>query len=123
MSLTVGRTLQKNDAQMIKGVYRTKLIVLIVAIAATAYAGSSDKPDVEILTEKNVVSQTGYDFEFKTSDGVSRKEEGQLITVNGHQGIGVKGSYSYNAPNGLQYIVSFVADDKGFKPKLRVAST
>lgn len=62
-----------------------------------------------------------YLCRFKTSDGVSRKEEGQLITVGEHQGIGVRGSYSYNAPDGQQYIVTFVADDKGFKPTIRVA--
>ncbi|KPI97921.1 Endocuticle structural glycoprotein SgAbd-5 [Papilio xuthus] len=88
---------------------------------AAAAADSIDKPEVEILTEKSNISETGYDFEFKTSDGVSRKEEGQLITVGEHQGIGVRGSYSYNAPDGQQYIVTFVADDKGFKPTIRVA--
>lgn len=61
-------------------------------------------------------------YRFKTSDGVSRKEEAELITVGDHQGIGVKGSYSYIAPDGVQYLVSFTADDKGFKPQIRVAS-
>ncbi|XP_013141202.1 PREDICTED: endocuticle structural glycoprotein SgAbd-5-like [Papilio polytes] len=100
--------------------FTLKHIIVCLVIAAAA-ADSTDKPEVAILTEKSNISETGYDFEFKTSDGVSRKEEGQLITVGEHQGIGVRGSYSYNAPDGLQYIVTFVADDKGFKPTIRVA--
>lgn len=59
---------------------------------------------------------------FKTSDGVSRKEEASLITVGDHQGIGVKGSYSYTAPDGVQYEVTYTADDKGYKPQIRVLS-
>ncbi|CAH2075258.1 unnamed protein product, partial [Iphiclides podalirius] len=93
-----------------------KYAILSLAVAAIVTADASDKPQVEILTEKNLVSETGYDFEFKTSDGVSRKEEGQLITVGDQQGIAVKGSYSYDAPDGEHYIVTFTADDKGFKP-------
>lgn len=59
-------------------------------------------------------------FRFKTSDGVSRKEHGQLITVGDHQGIGIQGTYSYPAPNGLTYQVIFTADHKGYKPQIRI---
>lgn len=61
-------------------------------------------------------------FRFKTSDGVSRKEEATVITVGDHQGIGVRGSYSYTAPDGQEYEVTYTADDKGYKPQIRVLS-
>ncbi|XP_072941020.1 uncharacterized protein [Epargyreus clarus] len=86
-----------------------------------ALSAQEAQPPVEILTEKTFVNTDGYKFEFKTSDGVSRKEEAQLITVGEHQGIGVKGSYSYIAPDGQEYIVNFTADDKGYRPEIRVA--
>ncbi|XP_034824325.2 uncharacterized protein [Maniola hyperantus] len=87
-----------------------------------AFSAQGTKEPVEILSEKIFVNEKGYNFEFKTSDGVSRKEEGQLITVGDQQGIGVRGSYSYLAPDGQQYIVSYTADDKGYKPTIRIAS-
>ncbi|XP_038210506.1 endocuticle structural glycoprotein SgAbd-5-like [Zerene cesonia] len=83
-------------------------------------AAQEPKERAEILTEKAFVRANGYDFEFKTSDGVSRKEQANLITVGDHQGIGVSGSYSYTAPDGQQYEVNFTADDKGFRPEIRV---
>nr|XP_034824582.1 endocuticle structural glycoprotein SgAbd-5-like [Maniola hyperantus] len=97
-----------------------KLVILCTLVAAFSAQGT--KEPVEILSEKIFVNEKGYNFEFKTSDGVSRKEEGQLITVGDQQGIGVRGSYSYLAPDGQQYIVSYTADDKGYKPTIRIAS-
>ncbi|XP_032510818.2 endocuticle structural glycoprotein SgAbd-5-like [Danaus plexippus] len=98
-----------------------KLFVFgLVLVASLAEDGK--QPPAEIITERTIVRDDGYDFEFKTSDGTSRKEEAGLITVGDRQGIAVKGSYSYLSPDGLEYIVSYTADDKGFKPQLRVAS-
>ncbi|KAF9414976.1 hypothetical protein HW555_007243 [Spodoptera exigua] len=34
--------------------------------------------------------------------------------------ISVKGSYSYLTPEGEEYQITFTADDKGYKPTLRV---
>ncbi|CAH2237012.1 endocuticle structural glycoprotein SgAbd-5-like [Pararge aegeria] len=100
--------------------FALKLAVLCTVVAALS--AQEAKEPVEILTEKTFVNEKGYNFEYKTSDGVSRQEEGQLITVGDQQGIGVKGTYSYVAPNGQQYIVSFTADDKGYKPTIRIGS-
>ncbi|XP_045764462.1 endocuticle structural glycoprotein SgAbd-5-like [Maniola jurtina] len=97
-----------------------KLVTLCTLLVA--FSAQDTKEPVEIISEKTFANENGYNFEFKTSDGVSRKEEGQLITVGDQQGIGVKGSYSYLAPDGLQYIVSYTADDKGYKPTIRIAS-
>ncbi|CAG4937532.1 unnamed protein product [Colias eurytheme] len=83
-------------------------------------AAQEQKETAEILDEKSFVRADGYDFEFRTSDGVSRKEQANLITVGDHQGIGVSGTYSYTAPDGLQYEVNYTADDKGFRPEIRI---
>ncbi|XP_063821333.1 endocuticle structural glycoprotein SgAbd-5-like [Ostrinia nubilalis] len=96
-----------------------KVLGLVLFVSA-AFAQSTDAPAVEILTETSLVNEDGYNFEYKTSDGVSRQEEAHLITVGETQGIGVKGSYSYTAPDGVTYEVTFTADDKGYKPTIRV---
>lgn len=61
-------------------------------------------------------------FSFKSNDGISRQEEGKLITVDDKVGIAISGSYSYPGPDGEQYEVTFTADDKGYKPQIRVVS-
>ncbi|XP_026751444.1 endocuticle structural glycoprotein SgAbd-5-like [Galleria mellonella] len=100
--------------------YALKLFIFSACVAVLVAQDASNVQPVEILTEKTYVREDGYDFEYKTSDGVSRKEEASLITVGDHQGIGVRGSYSYIAPDGQQYLVTFTADDKGYKPQIHV---
>ncbi|KAJ8732083.1 hypothetical protein PYW08_014813 [Mythimna loreyi] len=93
-------------------------LFLFALFAAVVIA--EDKPVAEILSENTDVKPDGYNFDFKTSDGVSRQEEGNLITVDDKQGIAIKGSYSYLTPEGEEYTVTFTADDKGYKPTIRV---
>ncbi|XP_013187910.2 flexible cuticle protein 12-like [Amyelois transitella] len=112
--LSVRYPLQKKNKMF------TKLFVFAAFIAALTAQENADKQPVEIITERTLVKPDGYDFEYKTSDGVSRREEGTLITVGDQQGIGVKGSYSYTAPDGQQYQVTFTADDKGYKPQIHI---
>ncbi|XP_053602479.1 endocuticle structural glycoprotein SgAbd-5-like [Plodia interpunctella] len=99
----------------------TKLFGVAAFIAVISAQADNQKQSVEIITERTLVNPDGYDFVYKTSDGVSRQEEGSLITVGDQQGIAVKGSYSYTAPDGQQYQVTFTADDKGYKPQIHVA--
>ncbi|CAH2107400.1 unnamed protein product [Euphydryas editha] len=101
---------------------QTALKLFIVASVTAIILVVAEKAESPtIITERTILRQNGYDFEFQTSDGVSRKEEAELITVGDHQGIGVKGSYSYIGPNGQQYIVTYTADDKGFQPQISIS--
>ncbi|KAJ8732694.1 hypothetical protein PYW07_015293 [Mythimna separata] len=93
---------------------------LFVFALFAAVVIAEEKPVAEILSENTNVNPDGYNFDFKTSDGVSRQEEGSLITVDEKQGIAIKGSYSYLTPEGEEYQVTFTADDKGYKPTIRV---
>ncbi|XP_073951986.1 endocuticle structural glycoprotein SgAbd-5-like [Choristoneura fumiferana] len=100
--------------------FALKLVVLAF-VAVSLAAEDAPKPDVEVLTENAFVREDGYNFAYKLSDGISRQEEGELITVGDHKGIGVKGSYSYVAPDGQEYTVTYTADDKGFNPVVHAA--
>ncbi|GBP72137.1 Endocuticle structural glycoprotein SgAbd-5 [Eumeta japonica] len=100
--------------------YSLGTLVLALAVLAVTFADDAKPPPAQILSDKSNVNANGYNFEFNTSDGVSRQEEGELISVGEHKGIGIKGSYSYTGPDGQQYQVTFTADDKGYRPELRV---
>lgn len=57
-------------------------------------------------------------FSFLTSDGQKREETGML--VNGGQELVVHGAYSYTGPDNRLYLVEYVADRNGFRPKIMI---
>ncbi|CAD0198324.1 unnamed protein product [Chrysodeixis includens] len=95
---------------------------LIFLVAVSAVLAANEKPVPEILSQSKVSNPNGYAFDFKTSDGVSRKEEASLVQVGDKYGISVKGSYSYFSPDGIEYQVTYTSDDKGFKPQIHGSS-
>ncbi|XP_045493002.1 endocuticle structural protein SgAbd-6-like [Colias croceus] len=71
---------------------------------------------VEIVKQDSEVDINGYNFEFETSDGTSRQEQGEYKNDTEQQGLLIKGSYRYVAPDGQHISVSFVADKNGYQP-------
>ncbi|CAG5040091.1 unnamed protein product [Parnassius apollo] len=59
-----------------------------------------------------------YSFEFKTSDGTYRKEEGGFLRTKGNNGLIVRGEYGYLDPSGRNHIVRYIADTNGFQPEI-----
>lgn len=67
--------------------------------------------DIEICTNNFVYS-------YETSDGTSRQEEGKLDNPQSEDAaLTVNGQYSYVAPDGKHYTVTFTAGPNGFQPK------
>lgn len=55
---------------------------------------------------------------FASSDGIERREEGNLINPNTEdEALVVVGSYSYVGPDGVTYTVRYTADQNGFHPE------
>lgn len=55
---------------------------------------------------------------YELSDGQKKEESGTIINPGQeNEGIAIKGSYSYVAPDGQTYSVNYVADEKGFQPE------
>ncbi|CAK9833830.1 Endocuticle structural glycoprotein SgAbd-2 [Anthophora retusa] len=70
--------------------------------------------DVPIVSFNNENGGDGnYQFSYETGNGISAQE-------TGHQqgnSEAVSGSYSYTGPDGVQYSVSYTADEEGFHPQ------
>ncbi|XP_006561881.1 pupal cuticle protein 20 isoform X2 [Apis mellifera] len=70
--------------------------------------------EISIVSFNNQNSGDGnYQFSYETGNGISAQETGHL------QGNGeaVSGSYSYTGPDGVQYSVTYTADEEGFHPQ------
>ncbi|OWR50193.1 cuticular protein RR-1 motif 49 precursor [Danaus plexippus plexippus] len=97
-----------------------KIVFIGLALLAVVAAAPQD-PQAYILRQESDVNPQGYNFEFETSDGISRQEHGVLKQISeDHQGIEVNGSYKYTAPDGLVYTVNFIANEHGFQPQEHV---
>lgn len=87
-------------------------------LAATAATPQSPK-DAQITAYSNDVGVEGYNFQFQTSDGISRNEEGVLKNVGtDNEALEVKGKYTYKAPDGKDVTVEFVANENGYQPRV-----
>lgn len=64
-----------------------------------------------------------FHFSFELSDGTSRQEHGDYKNDTEQQGLAVKGSYKYVAPDGQHISVTYVADKNGYQPKIEDNST
>ncbi|XP_068630786.1 endocuticle structural glycoprotein ABD-5-like [Battus philenor] len=97
-----------------------KITLFALAALALAFAlpqeNDQAKPPVEIVKQDSEVDVNGYNFEFETSDGTSRQEQGEYKNDTDQQGLSVKGSYKYVAPDGQHIQVTFVADKNGYQP-------
>ncbi|XP_028179142.1 endocuticle structural glycoprotein ABD-5-like [Ostrinia furnacalis] len=101
-----------------------KLTIFALAALALVCAFPQDSPQaqqpaqppVEIVKQDSEVDVNGYNFEFETSDGTSRQEQGEYKNDTDQQGLLVKGSYKYVAPDGQHIQVTYVADKNGYQP-------
>ncbi|XP_072940852.1 endocuticle structural glycoprotein ABD-5-like isoform X1 [Epargyreus clarus] len=93
--------------------------VTVLAVLAALCAGAPQNPqDVQILRFDSDVQPDGYSFAYETSDGTKRQEEGKLDNPQSDEAaLTVTGEYSYVAPDGKHYTVTFTAGPNGFQPK------
>ncbi|XP_022117168.2 endocuticle structural protein SgAbd-6 [Pieris rapae] len=60
-----------------------------------------------------------YKYAYEQTDGTRQEQQG-AITNEGREdeAIAVKGSFSWVAPNGVRYTVTYTSDVDGYKPTL-----
>ncbi|XP_013187897.1 endocuticle structural glycoprotein ABD-5 [Amyelois transitella] len=99
-------------------IFALAALAAVCAVPQDAAAPSQQQQQtVQIVKQDSEVDVNGYNFEFETSDGTSRQEQGEYKNDTDQQGLSVKGSYKYVAPDGQHIQVTFVADKNGYQPK------
>ncbi|XP_034833925.1 endocuticle structural protein SgAbd-6-like [Maniola hyperantus] len=95
-----------------------KIVLCAFALVALAAAVPQEQEPAYILKQESNVNPDGYNFEFETSDGISRQEQGTLKQISeDQQALEVQGTYKYTAPDGVTYVVTFVANEHGYQPQ------
>ncbi|CAG9559488.1 unnamed protein product [Danaus chrysippus] len=92
-------------------------LFVAAAVAAPAAPLSPDAAAEVVEYENDNIGIGGYHYRVRTSNGIAAEEDAQLADVGSEdEGIAVRGSFSYVAPDGVSYLVEYVADKNGFRP-------
>ncbi|KAL4707623.1 hypothetical protein ACJJTC_014728 [Scirpophaga incertulas] len=97
-----------------------KFLIVLACIVAAALAVPVSDPRSATVVRYNFdnIGVEGYNFDVETSDGKSAQEQGQLKNVGSeNEAIEVRGQFSYTAPDGVVYTVTYVANENGFQPQ------
>lgn len=103
-------------------------IVQVAIIASLAVVNAALRPiapvlgqDVaaQIVRSESVVNPDSFQYAYETSNGIQAKAGGQLKQVGSESAVVHNGDYSYTAPDGQQYALTYVADENGYQPTVR----
>ncbi|XP_069674216.1 larval cuticle protein 65Ag1-like [Periplaneta americana] len=95
-----------------------KLILLVSCLAAFALAAPQKEPVPIVKQDSQVNGDGSYSYSFETGDGTKAEQSGQLKNLGPNDdGEVVQGSFSYVAPDGKTYSVTYTADENGFQPQ------
>ncbi|XP_017002698.1 endocuticle structural glycoprotein SgAbd-3 [Drosophila takahashii] len=91
-----------------------KFLIILSLFVVAAWATDSNDP---ISQESNVEYNGKYHYHYELKDGSKATQDGVLKTVNSeHDGESVNGKYSFVADDGETYVVSYTADENGYRP-------
>ncbi|CAG4937496.1 unnamed protein product [Colias eurytheme] len=97
-----------------------KLFVVFALVAAVSCAPQNPQ-DVQILRyDVNNAGLDSYNFAWELSDGTKHEEQGQLKNIGTeNESSVVQGQYAWVGPDGVQYTVTYIADENGFQPQIQ----
>lgn len=94
------------------------IVVLALTFAACLAKPVDDSSNAQIIRyESDNIGIDGYNFAYETSDGTKHEEHAELKNAGSeNEALSVSGSYSWTAPDGQVYTVTYIADENGFQP-------
>ncbi|EDV36228.1 uncharacterized protein Dana_GF12858 [Drosophila ananassae] len=90
--------------------------LLILALFVVASGAASLENNDPISQESNVEYNGKYHYHYELKDGSKATQDGVLKSVNAKQnGEAVHGKYSFVGDDGQTYVVSYTADENGYR--------
>ncbi|CAH0727793.1 unnamed protein product, partial [Brenthis ino] len=95
-----------------------KLFVLLCLVAA-AFAAPPFDADI-LRYDNNNIGVGDFSYAFESSDGTKQEAVGELKN-EGRDGeaLKIKGSYSWVAPDNVRYLVTYEADELGYRSNIQ----
>ncbi|XP_023949118.2 larval cuticle protein LCP-30 [Bicyclus anynana] len=95
--------------------------LLVIFLVAAASAAPQNRQDAQILRyDSNNAGLDSYNFVWELSDGTKHEEQGQLKDQGTeNEGYVVRGEYGWVGPDGVEYLITYVADENGFQPQIQ----
>ncbi|XP_047514890.1 endocuticle structural glycoprotein ABD-5-like [Pieris napi] len=95
-------------------------LFVVLALVAAASCAPQNLQDVQILRYDSDNAGLGsYGYAWELSDGSKHEERGQLKNQGTeNESLVVQGQYTWVGPDGVTYVVSYIADENGFQPQI-----
>uniref|UniRef100_A0A182WKK4 Uncharacterized protein n=1 Tax=Anopheles minimus TaxID=112268 RepID=A0A182WKK4_9DIPT len=101
----------------------TVLLSLVAVFAFVCLLGVCLAEETSIVSDDKEMNVDGsYKFSYEQSDGQKREEKAELKASSADpevQAISVSGSYEYTDNNGKRYLVTYTADENGYRPVVK----
>lgn len=92
----------------------------LVSAGSFSYSGAGAGAGSQIPIRRYDSDNPGdgnYNYAYETGNGISAQERGTLKNAGSqNEAESVQGSFSYTGPDGVQYSISYTADENGFRP-------
>ncbi|XP_052859796.1 endocuticle structural glycoprotein SgAbd-5-like [Anopheles cruzii] len=96
-------------------------VFALVCLFGVCLARPADEPSI-VADDKEMNVDGSYQFRYEQSDGQKREEKAELKASETNpevQAISVSGSYEYTDADGKHYLVTYTADENGYRPTVK----
>lgn len=93
-------------------------VVLFVAYTSAAPADQQQVIPIVSQTQEGPNPDGSYKWAFESGNGIKANEEGQVKNLGSeNEAMQAQGGYSYKGDDGVDIVLTYVADENGFQPQ------